>query len=91
MQLFRSNDRYVPTSVLVPEDVKNPWVSHGFPRESLMDLPRSRDEAVRLARDWTFTVQEGASRPYRETIPAGSRIWLHRPGNSAVVNVIAAE
>lgn len=91
MKFFRSNDRYVPVDVIVTEDVKNPWQGHDYPRRSYMDLPRSQSEAVRLARDWTFIVQIGAGDAYKETIPAGSRVWLHRPGNIAVANVIAAE
>lgn len=88
---FRSNARYAPTEVLVPEDVKNPWQGLTTPWKTFMDLPLSQGEAVRLARDWTFCVRSGSNDPYWETIPAGSRVWLHRPGNVAVTHVIAAE
>lgn len=90
MEVHESNEKFVPVSLVHPDDVRNPWRGR-IGREEYMNLPISRDAAVRLIADWNFVFRDGSDPPYRVTIPAGSRVWLYKRGDLMSPNLIGVE
>lgn len=90
MQIYESNEKFVPVTLVHPDDVRDPWRGR-VGKEQYMNLPTTREAAVRLVADWSFVYRPGSDPSHRVTIPAGSRVWLHERGDLMSPNLIGVE